>query len=108
VTQASYGAPPTQPDQRHHSNPERELRDLKTAPGQKDSQLQQSEAKRKELEVKVTELKCSLAMTEEARDDIVRKQQEQNFKQMDTGRWLPQEESKNRGDLDRLKRSMKS
>ena len=108
VTQAFYGSPSTQPDHRYHSNPERELKDLKMALGKKDSQLQQSEAKRKELEIKVTELKYSLAMTEEARDDIVRKQQEQNFKQMDTGRWLPQEESKIKGDLDRLKRSMKS
>lgn len=115
MTQAFYGIPSTQPDHRHHSNTERELKELRTALGNRDSEIQQSEAKRKELERKVKELEVkkkelqySLAMAEEARDDIIRKQQVENFKQMETGRWLPQEESKIKGDLDRLKRSMKS
>jgi len=108
VNQVFFGKPTKQPGHTSHSSLERELERLNTALGNKDFQIQQSEAKRKDLERKNKDLQYSLAMAEEARDDIIRKQQEENFKQINTGRWLPQEESKIKGDLDRLKRSMKS
>lgn len=109
VAQAfSYGIPTTNPDPRPHYHLERELKDLKAMLSNKDLQIKQSEGKIKELKDDIKNLQYSLAMAEEARDDMIRNQQEETFKQMDTGRWLPQEESKIKGDLDRLKRSMKS
>jgi hypothetical protein len=108
VSQAFYGPPTPHPEPRQQHVTARELNDLRTAVSDKEFQLRDLEAKLKDQKHKFKELQYSLAMAEEARDDLIRKQQEENFKQMDTGRWLPQEESKIKVDLDRLKRSMKS
>jgi hypothetical protein len=108
VSQAFYGPPAPHPEPRQQYVTIRELNDLRTAVSDKEFQLRDLDAKLKDQKHKVKELQYSLAMAEEARDDLIRKQQEENFKQMDTGRWLPQEESKIKSDLDRLKRSMKS
>jgi hypothetical protein len=108
MSQAFYGPPAPHPEPRQQHVTLRELNDLRTAVGDKEFQIRDLEAKLKDQKHKVKDLQYSLAMAEEARDDLIRKQQEENFKQMDTGRWLPQEESKIKGDLDRLKRSMKS
>lgn len=39
--------------------------------------------------------------------EFIRKQQEESFKQMETARWLPMDESKVISELDRLKRDMR-
>ncbi|KAG4435320.1 hypothetical protein IFR05_009209 [Cadophora sp. M221] len=39
---------------------------------------------------------------------IIRKQQEASFKQMDSGRWIPREDSKVMGDLSRIRRDVKN
>jgi hypothetical protein len=95
-------------ESRHHSHAEREINDLRITLGKKDRKIGDLEARCKELEEKNRDLDYSLSITQEDYDDMIRKQQEGVFKQMDTGRWLPQEESKIKGDLDRLKRTMKS
>ncbi|PVH80367.1 hypothetical protein DL98DRAFT_418771 [Cadophora sp. DSE1049] len=41
-------------------------------------------------------------------DMIIRKQQEASFKQMESSRWIPSEEGKVIGDLNRIKRDMKT
>ncbi|TAQ85420.1 hypothetical protein B7494_g6249 [Chlorociboria aeruginascens] len=61
-----------------------------------------------ELKQRTKELEGHRDWLQEAYTDIVRKNQERSFEQMDTGRWLPQDESKVKSDLDRIKRAMKT
>jgi hypothetical protein len=60
------------------------------------------------LEAKVRETTSDRELIREKYNEVIRKQQEDSFKQMESGRWLPSEESKVVRDLDRIKREMKS
>jgi hypothetical protein len=60
------------------------------------------------LEAEVREIGLDRHMMQEQYDAFIRKQQEESFKQMESARWLPSEESKVSGDLYRIKREMRS
>jgi len=53
-------------------------------------------------------LEAALSSVQEKYEALIRKQQEESFKQMSTARWLPIEDSKIVGQLDRFKREMRS
>jgi hypothetical protein len=53
-------------------------------------------------------LEAALSSVQEKYEALIRKQQEESFKQMSTARWLPIEDSKIVGHLDRFKREMRS
>ncbi len=60
------------------------------------------------LQAEVREIESDRHMIQEKYDTFIRKQQEESFKKMESGRWLPSEESKVVGDLDRIKREMRT
>ena len=60
------------------------------------------------LQAKVHEIESERNKIQENYDTVIRKLQEESFKQMESGRWLPSEGSTVVRDLDRIKREMKS
>jgi hypothetical protein len=60
------------------------------------------------LQDDVREAKSQRNMIQEQCDTVIRQHQEESFKQMESARWLPSEESKVVGDLDRIRRDMRA
>jgi hypothetical protein len=60
------------------------------------------------LQVEIHGIKSDRDLIQAKHMTFVRQQQEEAFKQMESARWLPPEESKVLGNLDRIKRDMKS
>ncbi len=60
------------------------------------------------LQSRLTETNSEKLLIQEQHNDFIRKQQEASFRQMESARWLPMDEGKVVGDLDRLKRSMRT
>jgi hypothetical protein len=60
------------------------------------------------LENDVREIKSQRDVIQEQCDMVIRQYQEESFKQMESARWLPSEESKVVGDLDRIRRDMRA
>jgi hypothetical protein len=57
---------------------------------------------------KIQEIESEKQTVQEQHNSFIRKQQEESFRQMTSARWAPVEERKVMGDLDRLKREMRS
>ncbi|TGO71948.1 hypothetical protein BELL_0509g00070 [Botrytis elliptica] len=62
----------------------------------------------RKLQAKNQQLEFEKQEIEEKHNTFIRKQQEASFNQMTTSRWMPVEDSKVIGDLDRLKRDMRN
>lgn len=60
------------------------------------------------LQERIHQLESEKSAIEEKHNIFIRKQQEDSFRQMTTSRWVPIEDSRVIGDLDRLKRNMRS
>jgi hypothetical protein len=60
------------------------------------------------LKAKLHESESEKLFMQEQHNAFIRKQQEASFRQMESARWLPMDEGKVMGDLDRLKRDMRS
>lgn len=60
------------------------------------------------LQETIHQLESEKSAIEEKHNIFIRKQQEDSFRQMTTSRWVPIEDSRVIGDLDRLKRNMRS
>jgi hypothetical protein len=70
--------------------------------------IHKEEQKEREFKAEVRKLKANRDSVEDKYEDLIRKQQEESFKQMSTARWLPTEDSKVIAELDRIKRDMRS
>lgn len=70
--------------------------------------LQHLQEKTRILEIKLLESESEKRSIREEHSTFIRKQQEASFRQMESARWLPTDESKVMDDLDRLKRDMRS
>jgi len=70
--------------------------------------IEQMKCREAESMRQVFEAKSERNTIQEKYNTLIRKQQEESFKQMESGRWLPSEESKVVGDLHRVKRAMRS
>jgi hypothetical protein len=68
---------------------------------------EQEESMRR-MQAEVREIESDRNLLKEKYDAFIRRQQEESFRQMESGRWLPSEESKVVGDLERIKREMKT
>jgi hypothetical protein len=60
------------------------------------------------LQIKARQIQSERDLMEQKYEEVIREQQEDSFRRMESGRWLPSEESKVMADLDRVKRDMKS
>jgi hypothetical protein len=61
----------------------------------------------REFAAEVCKLEAERNSAQEKYEELIRKQQEESFKQMSTAHWLPTEDSKVIGELDRVKREMR-
>lgn len=68
----------------------------------------ESNDKISQLHSKIRELQHEKSSIQEEYNTTIRRQQEASFRQMESGRWVPVEENKVIGELDRLRRTMKS
>ncbi|KAF8859479.1 hypothetical protein BDZ45DRAFT_589763 [Acephala macrosclerotiorum] len=72
-------------------------------------QVKQDAAKRDRMfQVKIHDIQLEKSALEAQHNSFIRKQQEASFRQMESARWLPVDETKVMSDLDRLKRDMRS
>jgi hypothetical protein len=60
------------------------------------------------LQAKLHESESEKLFMQEQHNSFIRKQQEASFRQMESARWLPMDEGKVMGNLDRLKRDMRN
>jgi protein-tyrosine-phosphatase len=60
------------------------------------------------LQVQVQELASHRNKIQEKYNTLIRRQQEESFKQMETGRWLPREESRVLADFERIRTQMRT
>ncbi|KAF4634010.1 hypothetical protein G7Y89_g4106 [Cudoniella acicularis] len=72
------------------------------------SKLAEAKDRTRLLKAKIRDTEDEKETVQEQHASFVRKQQEESFRQMESARWLPVEESKVIGDLDRLKRDMRA
>jgi hypothetical protein len=70
--------------------------------------IQSRELDRGAHAAEVRKLKVERDIAQEKYEDLVRKHQEESFKQMSTARWLPSEDSKVITELGRIKRDMRN
>ncbi|TGO11633.1 hypothetical protein BTUL_0105g00230 [Botrytis tulipae] len=89
---------------RHHAARGKIEGDLRAVQRQNDT----SEDLVRKLQAKNQQLEFEKQEIEEKHSTFIRKQQEASFNQMTTSRWMPVEDSKVIGDLDRLKRDMRN
>lgn len=71
-------------------------------------QAQQYTAERDQvLQAEIHDIQLAKSALEEQHNALIRKQQESSFRQMESARWLPVDETKVMSDLDKLKRDMR-
>jgi hypothetical protein len=66
------------------------------------------ERRERELQAEIRKSKAERNSSEEKYEALIRKQQEESFKQMSNGRWLPIEDTKVVSDLGRIKKEMRN